>query len=211
MQAQNGGTITRLIPAHAGKTCSASPQRRSWWAHPRSRGENCCPGPLRPRAGGSSPLTRGKRLASDLRNRSRGLIPAHAGKTCTRRGSPRQCGAHPRSRGENHYEYARPENIKGSSPLTRGKRDHSLPQRLIAGLIPAHAGKTKGIPRGFPWRGAHPRSRGENLSGCDELVNELGSSPLTRGKRHSDRYADRTGGLIPAHAGKTRAWRRLAP
>ena len=30
-----------------------------------------------------------------------------------------------------------------------------------------------------------------------------GSSPLTRGKRHTDRCADWTGGLIPAHAGKT--------
>ena len=29
-----------LIPAHAGKTTTPLPRSRSWWAHPRSRGEN---------------------------------------------------------------------------------------------------------------------------------------------------------------------------
>ena len=53
----------RLIPAHAGKTCSLAALSASVWAHPRSRGEN----QLRLRRvvvlGGSSPLTRGKRVA----------------------------------------------------------------------------------------------------------------------------------------------------
>ena len=51
---------------------------------------------------GSSPLTRGKRDAGGERERRRGLIPAHAGKTD---GSLKVVAveeAHPRSRGENH-------------------------------------------------------------------------------------------------------------
>ena len=72
-----------------------------------------------------------------------------------------------------------------------------------AGLIPAHAGKTRrsGSPR-TPV-GAHPRSRGENSNAADRSTPEGGSSPLTRGK--PDRRAGGLAGgrLIPAHAGKT--------
>ena len=50
--------------------------------------------------------------------------------------------AHPRSRGENHYEYAEPKNVKGSSPLTRGKLVMTKIKRFAYRLIPAHAGKT---------------------------------------------------------------------
>ena len=94
--------------------------------------------------------------------------------------------------------------MRGSSPLTRGKR-HSL-VRLGGGsrLIPAHAGKTscERSPRSQPR--AHPRSRGENLKcGCLGVA-VLGSSPLTRGKLDQRRPAAGLGGLIPAHAGKTR-------
>ena len=50
--------------------------------------------------------------------------------------------AHPRSRGENHRRSA-PNGIKnGSSPLTRGKLHPIMEDDDIAGLIPAHAGKT---------------------------------------------------------------------
>ena len=51
----------RLIPAHAGKTLSMDQRPGTWWAHPRSRGENTgTSGPGLTMAG-SSPLTRGKR------------------------------------------------------------------------------------------------------------------------------------------------------
>ena len=50
---------------------------------------------------------------------------------------------------------------------------------------------------------AHPRSRGENTHIMREMTNELGSSPLTRGK-HGQPVVDLIiNGLIPAHAGKT--------
>ena len=91
----------------------------------------------------------------------------------------------------------------GSSPLTRGKLDGRVEHIRGNGLIPAHAGKTftsyktASIPR------AHPRSRGENVKPGDNALAELGSSPLTRGKRERETPDRVARGLIPAHAGKT--------
>ena len=51
--------------------------------------------------------------------------------------------------------------------------------------------------------GAHPRSRGENRALDTLNMCQVGSSPLTRGKRQDRVTAPRLDGLIPAHAGKT--------
>ena len=56
-------------------------------------------------------------------------------------------------------------------------------------------------------KGAHPRSRGENAA-SDAIQFDLeGSSPLTRGKRSEECCGVHDVGLIPIHAGKTRAGR----
>ena len=112
----------RLIPAHAGKTVCVTDVTRARWAHPRSRGENnSCP-TASLAVGGSSPLTRGKRMVGASPIRRAGLIPAHAGKT----------------------PVAVAEVIldRGSSPLTRGKLRQRRKGHPVHGLIPAHAGKT---------------------------------------------------------------------
>ena len=70
-----------LIPAHAGKTSSASAASKASRAHPRSRGENVAAWTEEERADGSSPLTRGKLSRTSSIVRKPGLIPAHAGKT----------------------------------------------------------------------------------------------------------------------------------
>ena len=54
-----------------------------------------------------------------------------------------------------------------------------------------------------PRRPAHPRSRGENRTTARFAPSALGSSPLTRGKRHQRCLRGSPQGLIPAHAGKT--------
>ena len=133
-----------LIPAHAGKTSPMGSSCRHTRAHPRSRGENSDASPYLPPGRGSSPLTRGKQFPLIFCPFRPGLIPAHAGKTCMalpRRGCDR---AHPRSRGENGVVSSARATVAGSSPLTRGK--HLQPAQLHRrpGLIPAHAGKTKG-------------------------------------------------------------------
>ena len=214
----------RLIPAHAGKTRSRVWSPSPSTAHPRSRGENVAGNHVLVDEAGSSPLTRGKRGAPRSLDLGTGLIPAHAGKTSggLRRRAPTR--AHPRSRGENFTRVAWATVGAGSSPLTRGKPTRAACPPTATGLIPAHAGKTDWDAR--PWRAvglipahagktasvlvmtlstsAHPRSRGENSISGLIVDRATGSSPLTRGKRRSERRPRRVGGLIPAHAGKTR-------
>ena len=152
---------------------------------------------------GSSPLTRGKRLPAFARFVRPGLIPAHAGKTRRGFGWIGCDGAHPRSRGENFSRLVMQNSPSGSSPLTRGKlADQALTLDGL-GLIPAHAGKTRGKCARSPGRWAHPRSRGENQTVYKQLSQWSGSSPLTRGKRTGRRRGRSQQRLIPAHAGKT--------
>ncbi len=131
-----------LIPAHAGKTSGRRQTIRRRRAHPRSRGENCerCVQP--PQGSGSSPLTRGKPRVWTEVLICLGLIPAHAGKTSGSKGGAGGHGAHPRSRGENGNIVTKPITGRGSSPLTRGKRQSPSQTLPYLGLIPAHAGKT---------------------------------------------------------------------
>ena len=181
--------LGRLIPAHAGKTLPWPRGQPRVEAHPRSRGENVIGQLLSAVGEGSSPLTRGKRVAVGGRGDARGLIPAHAGKTA--RGASRRslAAAHPRSRGENARYYRDGNHLQGSSPLTRGKLEESTGDLFPTGLIPAHAGKTQV---------AGPLASGKR-----------GSSPLTRGKHAPYQPSVYGVGLIPAHAGKTPAYRAV--
>ena len=193
-----------LIPAHAGKTQRLPRSRHAARAHPRSRGENsdrAVPeGPER----GSSPLTRGKPACLAGAISATRLIPAHAGKTPTLVYESASARAHPRSRGENGALNLVALAAVGSSPLTRGKPSPGIRRSVRAGLIPAHAGKTRFRTRMLGCRGAHPRSRGENYLPFSPAKKGPGSSPLTRGKRFPGDANLAALGLIPAHAGKTR-------
>ena len=176
------GAMARLIPAHAGKTSSCQRRSLSGRAHPRSRRENrtvtlYARGDL-----GSSPLTRGKRAVICAASCSRGLIPAHAGKTSIRSLRSTIFRAHPRSRVENRMICRSAAARRGSSPLTRGKLRHE--QRLPARdrLIPAHAGKTRSSSSSTSTRRAHPRVGGENEAPFTWNASFPGSSPRRRGK-----------------------------
>ena len=172
-----------LIPAHAGKTRFAPYGRVPPPAHPRSRGENSALVAYPASSAGSSPLTRGKPLACGTPMEWWRLIPAHAGKTTTPSCSASATSAHPRSRGENRCRDSLRLGLRGSSPLTRGKRVCPEARLVEARLIPAHAGKTPRVTWRRRRRWAHPRSRGENCRCVAVPRVSLGSSPLTRGKR----------------------------
>ena len=173
----------RLIPAHAGKTSTASRSPTRTRAHPRSRGENACALSTRLMASGSSPLTRGKLTRLHPRRLPAGLIPAHAGKTYRAARYAMQGRAHPRSRGENYRGVRVRPGVEGSSPLTRGKPYRIGRGPSVTRLIPAHAGKTADRSSLSLPRSAHPRSRGENAKIPWRPACPPGSSPLTRGKR----------------------------
>ena len=136
--------LSGLIPAHAGKTPGGADRPTLWAAHPRSRGENAARGDKIAGSFGSSPLTRGKRIAKTAQRRLGRLIPAHAGKTLTQNRLSLMTPAHPRSRGE---------NIGSIAADCAARR-----------LIPAHAGKTTRILGNKLGFSAHPRSRGENAA-----------------------------------------------
>ena len=158
--------VPGLIPTHAGKTYCWAHRPQSRWAHPHSRGENS----VRIDGGhlceGSSPLTRGKRVEAVREGEPPGLIPTHAGKTQDHEPLLLLRRAHPHSRGENVYGVRHILGCGGSSPLTRGKLIGLDDWEATGGLIPTHAGKTRGRrSRTCPAR-AHPHSRGENRL-CD--------------------------------------------
>ena len=172
-------------------------------AHPRSRGENLREGVEGFHEEGSSPLTRGKPDGLQAAKPVVGLIPAHAGKTLSACRRANRRWAHPRSRGENVVTQVPVGTPPGSSPLTRGKRCGGVHSRIPGGLIPAHAGKTSELVDRRTSSRAHPRSRGENQVNLVLDDGQAGSSPLTRGKLTTSSPAGITGGLIPAHAGRT--------
>ena len=159
--------------------------------------------PVRSQACGSSPLTRGKLRAPFSHRDMVRLIPAHAGKTALSASICAAGSAHPRSRGENPMSGEAKGLIMGSSPLTRGKRQMERRHEGMAGLIPAHAGKTTRCTLSGAACAAHPRSRGENHVLAVESAQEFGSSPLTRGKPTTSGTPMVSARLIPAHAGKT--------
>ena len=112
----------RLIPAHAGKTASASSPAFHQPAHPRSRGENSLEERIDTSTAGSSPLTRGKPQDGAGLDDAKRLIPTHAGKTDPHLRDAACSAAHPHSRGENAED--------------RGR------EGVQVRLIPTHAGKT---------------------------------------------------------------------
>ena len=206
MRGKHGMTIancvlSRLIPAHAGKTTPRRKTQPALTAHPRACGENRVSLVVICRLSGSSPRMRGKlHLGLRLRLGSR-LIPAHAGKTLPIVYCPSCNRAHPRACGENPSPLGLPLGFHGSSPRMRGKLSYlgypppdgssprmrgKLSQRSLAaelgGLIPAHAGKTDIYQHGDPNAGAHPRACGENRLEEFAVTPAPGSSPRMRGK-----------------------------
>ena len=117
---------------------------------------------------------------------------------------------HPRSRGENFRLDKAVKIAQGSSPLTRGKLKSGPLGDFVRGIIPAHAGKTRLGMSMHQEVADHPRSRGENNVAWHDPATPTGSSPLTRGKLLLAPDGVLVTGIIPAHAGKTRAWFRWA-
>ena len=192
-----------LIPACAGKTICRRRRRSNGPAHPRVCGENGrCHAGL-PVPNGSSPRVRGKHANKTSQKSRTGLIPACAGKTMVRARSSGLARAHPRVCGENPLTGLTRPRAAGSSPRVRGKRLSGKWAALVAGLIPACAGKTIfGSPLGKK-AGAHPRVCGENRRITRWSTFATGSSPRVRGKPALVDYVQDARGLIPACAGKT--------
>ena len=192
-----------LIPACAGKTIVMVIARKLNAAHPRVCGENPTRKVPYNVCRGSSPRVRGKLHRSAARARSRGLIPACAGKTTSLPTTTRATVAHPRVCGENVPRLSGATVRVGSSPRVRGKHAETRAHFPPPGLIPACAGKTVSVTLGPPLTWAHPRVCGENSGSRSDGPGLSGSSPRVRGKPGPFPTWGPKRRLIPACAGKT--------
>ena len=114
---------------------------------------------------------------------SRGIIPAGAGSTSSRR--------------------SRTSRPRGSSPQVRGAHPPGAPVVAQGGIIPAGAGSTL-ISAGYEKTpGDHPRRCGEHQASAVSSQVAAGSSPQVRGARDALPREGGRRGIIPAGAGST--------
>ena len=92
----------------------------------------------------------------------------------------------------------------GSSPQARGTPSTFTSHGPGEGLIPAGAGNTTTNKHRPLWKRAHPRRRGEHISGLSPRRRVMGSSPQARGTLSTHATPSDANGLIPAGAGNTK-------
>ena len=192
-----------IIPAYAGNTSDSIPAGELSRDHPRLRGEHSLRRGTYPHHRGSSPLTRGTPYHHAGSCEGLRIIPAYAGNTPAVRGRRRWTRDHPRLRGEHSILKNAISTSTGSSPLTRGTRQHSGDRLELAGIIPAYAGNTPPPCPICPIIWDHPRLRGEHSGKIGASSLQIGSSPLTRGTPARPADHPHEFGIIPAYAGNT--------
>ena len=152
---------------------------------------------------GSSPRVRGEAWTRGASMGRTGIIPAGAGRSVsafeqdsTRRDHPRGCG---------EKRLPRPPCLKrmGSSPRVRGEVVFVELVGLVAGIIPAGAGRSLRAKAGMPANWDHPRGCGEKALIADLGRGVTGSSPRVRGEGEKGRLGEHLGGIIPAGAGRS--------
>ena len=131
-----------IIPAGAGKRFRASPTSFWTWDHPRGCGEKVFSGEAKRANKGSSPRVRGKAAYVARYCLKKGIIPAGAGKSTSKRNNRTSLRDHPRGCGEKKNGRPHHHAILGSSPRVRGKEYGATPSREGRRIIPAGAGKS---------------------------------------------------------------------
>ena len=85
----------------------------------------------------------------------------------------------------------------------RGTHEWRLRNEQGNGIIPAHAGNTRGLRSLVSSARDHPRACGEHTGTRRRLLVGSGSSPRMRGTLIEPEYLASLDGIIPAHAGNT--------
>ena len=193
----------RIIPAHAGQTCSCHWLMCACADHPRTCGANQYDHFYEPARHGSSPHMRGKHVPVEYPQLPQRIIPAHAGQTLPSSFSTLLNADHPRTCGANTALELLDLAQRGSSPHMRGKRAQRHRWRFQVRIIPAHAGQTGERRRDRLHQTDHPRTCGANDVLCFPHPDLRGSSPHMRGKRANEAAGEDVPRIIPAHAGQT--------
>ena len=146
---------------------------------------------------------RGKQNRVGRRGLDARITPACAGKTFRGVAQSAARQDHPRACEENEIRNPCLYSLSGSPPRMRGKLLFGSGHFVVAGITPAHAGKTE--PETVLCRTCmdHPRACGENVQIAHRSFSESGSPPRMRGKPPESAAFDRGCGITPAHAGKT--------
>ena len=155
-------TSERNIPAYAGKTRHHILAERPHQEHPRVCGENGTVTKTPGQTAGTSPRMRGKLFCVHGRVEFCRNIPAYAGKTCSHPANTGTLWEHPRVCGENRMFMTLGLLGGGTSPRMRGKRQEGTGHSMVAGNIPAYAGKTHRDGMLTIREPEHPRVCGEN-------------------------------------------------
>ena len=192
-----------IIPAYAGSTGHRARAPCTGGDHPRIRGEHHYSIENIDIVPGSSPHTRGALTIGIDELEALGIIPAYAGSTRRQVVARDVLRDHPRIRGEHACLRQSVMGRPGSSPHTRGAREHDRGAAPGVGIIPAYAGSTPVAFNGQDRRRDHPRIRGEHRTTFTVSTKPMGSSPHTRGALSTHIRARPARGIIPAYAGST--------
>ena len=170
-----------IIPACAGNTHRVELLYACGWDHPRVCGEHVCGGHFGLSFPGSSPRVRGTRTMKPTPCVRRGIIPACAGNTCSKRNHLNIVGDHPRVCGEHTRFVVKSKVAVGSSPRVRGTRLWWSFWFVLSGIIPACAGNTNYEAYALRKAWDHPRVCGEHMFQTQSFKYCRGSSPRVRG------------------------------
>ena len=196
--------LVGITPAHAGKSCPLVFAFRYSRDHPRACGEKPPGRVVQGFPPGSPPRMRGKAEDAIANITRQGITPAHAGKRQTRASPAGVCWDHPRTCGEKNNAITGRVLDVGSPPHMRGKVSTELADIQIAGITPAHAGKSLRPYSQLYFRWDHPRTCGEKSGVRLMAAMAPGSPPHMRGKAPPPVAASLPSGITPAHAGKRR-------
>ena len=199
--------ITRLAlgitPAHAGKSQSPPYNAPCTGDHPRACGEKGGAVSFASPVPGSPPRMRGKDITGAGLIGSKRITPAHAGKRQRWASATDGSWDHPRACGEKYREKSDRLLKRGSPPRMRGKGHAVVSLAHIAGITPAHAGKSTRWSRSCRRWWDHPRACGEKRSLLNMGFDGKGSPPRMRGKGFPFVNRVLAVGITPAHAGKS--------
>ena len=150
-----------IIPAGAGRSLPRGGLGAARGDHPRGCGEKSICESLDRTLKGSSPRVRGEAVGTGSSLVKGGIIPAGAGRSGVCHDKKGRRGDHPRGCGEKPDVEMATDLVEGSSPRVRGEAIMTLPFIAAAGIIPAGAGRRRGLPRRRPRQRDHPRGCGE--------------------------------------------------
>ena len=194
--------MTRITPAHAGRSWQLYHKTHQFQDHPRACGEKDQRHPSVRRRGGSPPRMRGEAFDGIKKAAEDRITPAHAGRRKSCNGRVVSIEDHPRACGEKPQPKPPPLELEGSPPRMRGEEYLVSPDVAKPRITPAHAGRSLTVSPNRSGSRDHPRACGEKPSSSAVTCIQVGSPPRMRGEVTLCMMVTIRIGITPAHAGR---------